>query len=128
MDLLKMQRYWLLISFFVGYIVIPSADFVTDIITASNYIGSSSSSYWDPNTSITFYFPQDAAAFDELDSLPSTFLINFTELNVIVDTIEPSSHTNISSAKFRYTGYPQGGYVPKRFSTMNTKSAILGLK
>ena len=94
-----MQRYWLLISFFVGYIVIPSADFVTDIITASKYIGSSYSD-WDPN--ISFYSPQDAEALDKVDSLISTFLINYTELNFPLETIEPSSHTNTSSAKFRY--------------------------
>ena len=103
MDSLKKQRYWLLISFFVGYILIPSADFVTDIITASKYIGSS---YWDwdPNISVPFYIPQDAEALDELDSFLSTFLINHTELNFIqeMETIELPSHSNTSSAKFRY--------------------------
>lgn len=82
MDSLKRQRYWLLFTFFIGYILIPSVDFVTDINTAYNYI-----SYTDPL--VTFYIPQDLSVINQrlgqLDDLPSLKIVyNFTELNYAI--------------------------------------------
>jgi hypothetical protein len=76
MDSLKRQRYWLLLTFFIGYILIPSVDFVTDIITAYNYI--------DPL--VTFYIPQDQSVINQqLDDLPTPKIVyNYMELNYAI--------------------------------------------
>jgi len=79
MDSLKRQRYWLLLTFFIGYILIPSVDFVTDIITAYNYI--------DPL--VTFYIPQDLSVINQrlgqLNDLPTPKIVyNYMELNYAI--------------------------------------------
>jgi hypothetical protein len=73
---LKRLRNWFLFSFFILSVLLPLSDFVTDIITAVNYIDS-------PNidTPVTFYLPWDEAALIGLGYTPSTVFLNDTKLN-----------------------------------------------
>ncbi len=74
MDPLKRQRYWFLFTFFVGFVLLPSVDFVTDIITAVNYLTLPDS----------FYLPQDETVWNRHCRNPSPVFLNYAKLNCTI--------------------------------------------